>query len=107
MPNLESPTPSEAAAKAIELLGGPAEAARRLAVERGVKIGAWAVSKWRTSMTPADWVLWLARLTSWVVTPHELRPDLYPHPDDGMPKPLTLSGLESEGEAAARIAAAG
>jgi hypothetical protein len=31
-------------------------------------------------------VLNAAAATDWQVTPHDWRPDLYPHPDDGMPK---------------------
>jgi DNA-binding transcriptional regulator YdaS (Cro superfamily) len=27
----------------------------------------------------------IAAATGWRVTPHELRPDLYPNPDDGLP----------------------
>lgn len=26
--------------------------------------------------------------SGWIVTPHELRPDLYPHPDDGLPSDM-------------------
>ncbi len=30
-------------------------------------------------------VIDLAGRTGWKVTPHEIRPDLYPHPSDGLP----------------------
>lgn len=34
----------------------------------------------------AEKVLDASRETGWRITPHDWRPDLYPHPDDGMPK---------------------
>ncbi len=36
----------------------------------------------------ADRVLATCEATNWQVTPHELRPDLYPHPHDGLPSHL-------------------
>lgn len=30
-------------------------------------------------------VLRVCEAVNWQVTPHQLRPDLYPHPDDGLP----------------------
>ncbi|MBK0003400.1 YdaS family helix-turn-helix protein [Erwinia sp. S38] len=43
-----------------------------------------AVSLWRKNGVPADRVLSIFNATG--VTPHELRPDLYPNPTDGLPK---------------------
>jgi len=34
----------------------------------------------------ADYVLAVAKVVNYQVTPHELRPDLYPHPEDGLPE---------------------
>lgn len=31
------------------------------------------------------YVLKVAEAVEWKITPHEFRPDLYPHPDDGLP----------------------
>jgi len=45
-----------------------------------------AVSKWVDAGVPPDRVLTIARATDYLVTPHRLRPDLYPHPDDGLPE---------------------
>jgi DNA-binding transcriptional regulator YdaS (Cro superfamily) len=46
-----------------------------------------AVYKWeRSGKVPADHVIAIARATDWQITPHDLRPDIYPHPEDGMPK---------------------
>ena len=33
----------------------------------------------------AERVIPLSKATSWVVTPHDLRPDIYPNPTDGLP----------------------
>ena len=33
-------------------------------------------------------VLACSEATGWVITPHQLRPDLYPHPNDGLPQEL-------------------
>jgi hypothetical protein len=46
---------------------------------------------------PATRVLAIAAASDWMVTPHELRPDLYPHPDDGMPPDRRCDG---QGQAA-------
>lgn len=37
---------------------------------------------------PAEFCIATASAALWRVTPHELRPDVYPHPDDGMPPDL-------------------
>lgn len=42
-----------------------------------------AVSQW--DIVPAERVLAVAAATGWQVTPHELRPDIYPNPCDGLP----------------------
>lgn len=65
-----------AAARAIELLGGPSKVARLLA-DRGIDITPWAVNKWRQRV-PSDRVLLLEALTNGKVTRHDLRPDIYP-----------------------------
>lgn len=43
------------------------------------------VSKMVLSEVPAERVMAVAEATQWECTPHELRPDIYPHPDDGLP----------------------
>lgn len=76
-------------AAAIESLGGPSAVARR----RELK-SPWSVSKWIRDGLPPEHVLWLARETDWRWTPHQLAPELYPHPDDGLPS--DLRGIERE-----------
>lgn len=42
-----------------------------------------ACSLW--DKVPDGRVLQLCETVGWTTTPHEVRPDLYPHPDDGLP----------------------
>lgn len=66
---------------AIDLAGG----APKVAAAAGLKT-AWAVAKWAVEGLPDNRVLWLAEQTAWRYTPHDLAPELYPHPDDGLPE---------------------
>ena len=52
-----------------------------------------AVGLWYVAGVPAERVLKLCKFADYGITPHELRPDLYPHPDDGLP--LDKRGLVS------------
>ena len=59
----------------------------------GSKISQAHVYKWLNSpnpgrMPPADVVLAIAEFLEYRMTPHELRPDLYPNPHDAMPAHL-------------------
>lgn len=50
-----------------------------------------AVAQWIAGgRVKAEQVLDVAAASGWRVSPHDLRPDLYPHPDDGMPKTVEL-----------------
>lgn len=55
------------------------EAAAALGVSRE------AVRKWVRDGVPAERVRLICETTGWQVTPHQLRPDLYPNPTDAMP----------------------
>lgn len=48
------------------------------------------INNWlkRDEKVPADWVLALSECSGWQITPHQLRPDLYPHADDGLPSDM-------------------
>lgn len=48
-------------------------------------ISAQAVSKWGEKGIPPERVIALARATGFLVTPHRMRPDIYPAPTDGIP----------------------
>jgi DNA-binding transcriptional regulator YdaS (Cro superfamily) len=50
----------------------------------GLGVSHQAVRKFESSRLPAERVIQVARLTGWKVTPHQLRPDLYPLPGDAL-----------------------
>jgi DNA-binding transcriptional regulator YdaS (Cro superfamily) len=54
------------------------------AIARGLGISHQAVRKYETTRVPAERVIEVAMLTGWKVTPHQLRPDLYPLPSDAL-----------------------
>lgn len=55
-------------------------------IARKLNVSGEAVRKWFSEKRiPADRVLEYARATDWAETPHQLRPDLYPNPTDGLP----------------------
>lgn len=77
-------------AKAIKEAG----TASKLATLLGIK--PMSVSRWKTrykGVVPADRVLQIFQATG--VTPHELRPDLYPNPTDGLPQATQNSRPEN------------
>lgn len=46
-----------------------------------------AVYKWeKAGIISAEYVIAICELANWQTTPHELRPDIYPNPTDGMPR---------------------
>ena len=51
---------------------------------RGLGVSHQAVRKFEASRVPAERVIEVAMLTGWQVTPHQLRPDLYPLPGDAL-----------------------
>lgn len=72
----------DALKKAIELVG-----LKPMATSLGVSYQ--AVQRYLANgEIVADRVLVCAARTDWQVTPHQLRPDLYPHPQDGLPDHL-------------------
>lgn len=47
------------------------------------------VSKWvQGDPVASEKVLKLAKVSEYKLTPHAIRPDLYPHPNDGLPSEL-------------------
>lgn len=66
--------------KAIKSAGSARELASRLGISPN------AISQWKGKLkgnVPPDRVLPVFHVTG--ITPHELRPDLYPNPTDGLP----------------------
>ena len=72
----------EALKRAIDLAGGQSA----LATKMDPPVKPQAVQQWKR--TPDGQVLNVARAIDFKVTPHELRADLYPYPDDGLPPPM-------------------
>ncbi len=64
--------------KAIAFCGGPIPLAIALGLHKT------AVYKWG-DQCPAERVIAVSELTGWRVTPHQLRPDIYPNKRDGLP----------------------
>lgn len=64
-------------AKAIDVAGGPVKLSLALGLHKT------AVYKW--DLCPPDRVISVCELINWEVTPHQLRPDIYPNQLDGMP----------------------
>jgi len=65
-----------------------ADALKKLAPESKIQQG--HINNWlnRDFKVPAEWVIYSCQTVGFEVTPHELRPDLYPHPCDGLPEHL-------------------
>lgn len=57
------------------------EVARRFGFKSTQSVANWVIN----GQVPSERVLQLCELGGWVVTPHQLRPDIYPNPKDGMP----------------------
>lgn len=69
----------------------------RARIARAVGVAAVLVTQWiSTRGFPAERVLAVAEATGWLVTPHDLRPDIYPHPDDGLPPERRGGGAGEE-----------
>lgn len=60
-----------------------------------------SINHWVNRGLPADRVLDVAAATDWAVTPHELAPELYPHPEDGLPPDRRGNGHSARDDEAA------
>lgn len=60
------------------------------------------VRYWRkNNKIPAEHVVKVCELAQWAWHPHQLRPDVFSHPEDGLPEPLRRR-VRRENEAAAQ-----
>lgn len=80
----------ESLQQAVDLAGGQAQLARGIKERMpGSKVGQVHVWGWLNSVKievpPADVVLAIADFLEHRMTPHDLRPDLYPNPGDALP----------------------
>lgn len=66
---------------AVRLMGGQTAAAKALGVKQA------HVWNWlrRQGRAPAEQVIPICQALDYAVTPHQLRPDVYPYPLDGIP----------------------
>lgn len=76
--------------KAVRLAGGQKALGEGIRSRiPGSRVGQAHVSGWLNSVKievpPADVVLAIADFLEYRMTPHDLRPDLYPNPTDAMP----------------------
>lgn len=57
-------------------------------IARALSVTYQAVRKYDDAIPvrPVNRVLQLCELSGWRVKPHEVAPDVYPHPDDGVPR---------------------
>lgn len=69
--------------KAIAILGGQTALARAVGVKQA---HVWKWLNRKDGEAPPAMVIPICEATEWQITPHQLRPDIYPHPDDGLPK---------------------
>lgn len=66
------------------------------ALAKAIGISVQRVINWRArGRIPADMVLEYCSKRHWQVTPHMVRADIYPHPDDGLPDGLRLSARQA------------
>jgi len=67
----------------------PIETAIRLVglqpLAKQLRVTYQAIRKWCRAGVPPERVIGVCVATHWQVTPHMLRPDIYPNPDDALP----------------------
>ncbi|CNJ14851.1 Uncharacterized protein conserved in bacteria%2C prophage-related [Yersinia aldovae] len=68
--------------RAIRAVGSLSRVSRAFEFKSVQSVANWIIN----DQVPADRVIQLCAMGLWVVTPHELRPDIYPNPRDGMPQ---------------------
>ncbi len=71
--------------RAIALVGGQSELARRLSAITGRNIKQGHIHYWMQNGLAAEVVRAVAESTEWEVTPHELDGALYPNRNDALP----------------------
>ena len=76
--------------KLINLAGGQTSLARKV-TESGTELTQSTISAWVNRFqhkVGAEYVVAVSAAVAWKVTPHELRSDIYPHPEDGLPEEM-------------------
>lgn len=84
--------------KAVMAIGSPSAVSRMFGFRSPQSIFNWIIR----NRVPSERVIRLCELGGWVVTPHDLRPDLHPTPISGIPEDVIKSkkiGLIHENQA--------
>lgn len=84
-------SPKEQLQRAVALLNGQSALALAASAAGPKKVERQHIGNWltRDEQVSAEYVLQVSAATGYEVTPHQLRPDLYPNPTDGLPQPAT------------------
>lgn len=67
--------------KAVRCVGSISEVSRRFEFQSVQSVANWIAK----NRVPSERVIQLCKWGQWTVTPHQLRPDIYPNPNDGLP----------------------
>lgn len=67
--------------RAIGAVGSPSAVSRLFGFKSPQSVFNWI----KNNQVPAERVILLCQFGHWVVTPNQLRPDLYPNESDGLP----------------------
>ena len=76
--------------KVIEIIGSQTSLGEKIGLGQAT-VSAW-INRYQHKVG-SDYVIAVAEAVEWKITPHELRPDIYPHPDDGLPDAMRGDGL--------------
>lgn len=95
----------DALQRAVERAGGQTKLAaairERMPESKVSQVHVWGwLNAVKAPCPPAEYVIPICDALEWRMTPHELRPDLYPHPTDGMPKSASIEMAAAEQAAA-------
>jgi len=71
--------------KAVRSIGSISEVSRRFKFQSVQSVANWIVK----DRVPAERVIQVCQWGNWNVTPHQLRPDIYPNARDGLPVSIT------------------
>lgn len=67
--------------KAVRVIGNVSAVSRLFGFKSSQSVANWI----ERNKVPSERVLKLCELGGWCVTPHDLRPDIYPDPTHGLP----------------------
>lgn len=79
-------------AKAVRAVGSISEVSRRFEFQSVQSVANWIAK----NRVPSERVIQLCQWGGWAVTPHQLRPDIYPNQYDGLPVVKNITQLSVE-----------